>query len=233
MKISALPSKARGLPGRNTWKKKVISRWKCKSASISTSPPPLAPAELPSSSVTMGFGISGNKEPRQKSERESIPTARNRISSSMSVPTAEDINLPIGVPWDHFSNLAFKQSSSIKTLSPHLDEDGDLASNFTEFVYGTDPFSRDSVSLPAYTFSKNQSGVEATMIFPLIRSVRGVGIQPETSITLNGPFSPQGSPFLPQDANAALQLATFTSGQLNDPKWFWHINVASSPAAPQ
>ncbi|MEJ6643979.1 MAG: hypothetical protein QNL33_12055, partial [Akkermansiaceae bacterium] len=69
------------------------------------------------------------------------------------------------------------------------------------------------------------------MIFPLIRSVRGVGIQPETSITLNGPFSPQGSPFLPQDANAALQLATFTSGQLNDPKWFWHINVASSPAA--
>lgn len=160
----------------------------------------------------------------------SLRGVRDEVSG-YALAIAEDINVPIGVTWDHFSNLAFKQSSSIKTLSPHLDEDGDLASNFTEFVYGTDPFSRDSVNLPAYTFSKNQSGVEATMIFPLIRSVRGVAIQPETSVTLNGPFSPQGSPFLPQDANAALQLATFTSGQLNDPKWFSRINAASSPAA--
>ena len=160
----------------------------------------------------------------------SLRGVRDEVSG-YALAIAEDINVPIGVTWDHFSKIPFKQSSAIKTLSPHLDEDGDLASNYSEFVYGTDPFSRDSVSLPAYTFSEDQSGVEATMNFPLIRSVRGISIQPETSVTLNGPFSPQGSPFLPQDANAALQLATFTSGQLNDPKWFARINVASSPAA--
>lgn len=154
----------------------------------------------------------------------SLRGTRGGISGYM-LAVAEDIGLPIGVDWECFSRLAFKQWGSVKILVPDENDDGDASTNFQEFVQGTDPLDPSSVHPPTFSLTREDLGFRATINFPLIRSLRNIEIQPESSLNLEGSFIPQGSAFRPESADSPIQFADYTAHQLNDPTWFVRVRA--------
>ncbi len=124
--------------------------------------------------------------------------------SAHTLAVLEDLLAPVGLTWERWSQLAFREHRAAYPLTKEGDGDGDGVPNLLEFLMGTDP--RNPRSRETLSVVLDGSGVSVT--FPLVRSVRGYRLQLQTAAYAPAAFIVREL-FNPASAETPLRYQSF------------------------